>query len=885
MSWAVPDFHPPSSLAERLCPGIKPESMISIHTQIILANSRPGAGWQAGLAAVLIACMNLLPGRVHAGGGPENVLVVVNGDSPVSLQVANAYVEMREIPQEHVLWLHDIPYPETISIDTFRTRIWKPIRDFITQNRLDDEIDIIAYSADFPYAINFSTDLKTNKLPKLKYHGKEASLTGLTYFARHVETGDPYYLAGNANRYFRRNLASGSQLPRSPTDAETRLHRKAEKALKKKDFKSAIADYESLLQGFPEHGGLWHELARGYAAQGNTGDALEALQQAVIHGWSNSLQTRNDLYLQALSRNPAWQPLLDRMEARNGPFQAAHGFSHHYEWTGATEPVDTFRSDSLQSYYLSTMLAYTGPHGNSVPEVKHYLTAARASDGTQPDGTVYLLVNNDVRSETRQPLFLETVSALEQRGHRAEILTRGHEHQDGILPQGKQDVIGAVVGARNFRWQSSGSHLLPGAIAESLTSYGGHFNNRSQTKLTEFLRYGAAGSSGAVAEPFSIQAKFPVPLLHVHYADGCSLAEAFYQSVEAPYQLLIVGDPLARPFARFASVGLASPDPDIPWSGVVTLQLKVLPAPDRPIAQLEWWVDGQLVAYALPDQSFTWDTRDWDDGFHEIRLVAQEAGPIETRSYTRIEVILANGTRHLSVDPQQQLVRHGENITVSGTAVGGREATIWQGNRKLATAPVEGGRWLLQLDSPPLGVGPVSLGIRVVFDDNRVVRSAPLKIEIAPPEFAGKTTGTNRPGPEKTVTEATAGNNKKLKRVKLGGKLRNMTAVQHIAMAGQFTVERSGFYELVVSAAGDISLAVDARTLLSNQTMDREQTRYFPLALENGRHELGIEFTPADKRPYLNVILEGDDVATIPEVSVIREIPGETKQRTESRSN
>ena len=107
------------------------------------------------LTTLLIACMQLLSAQVLAGGGPENVLVVVNGDSPVSLLVANTYVEMREIPQEHVLWLHDIPYPDSISIDTFRTRIWKPIRDFITQNRLEDEIDIIAYSADFPYAVNF----------------------------------------------------------------------------------------------------------------------------------------------------------------------------------------------------------------------------------------------------------------------------------------------------------------------------------------------------------------------------------------------------------------------------------------------------------------------------------------------------------------------------------------------------------------------------------------------------------------------------------------------------------------------------------------------------------------------------------------------------------
>jgi hypothetical protein len=846
--------------------------MISIRYPIIRTNPRFSAGRRAGLTAVLIACMSLLPDRVLAGGGPENVLVVVNGDSPVSLQVANAYVEMREIPQGHVLWLHDIPYPDSISIDTFRTRIWKPIRDFISQNRLDDEIDIIAYSADFPYAVNFAAALKANKLPKLKYHGKEASLTGLTYFARHVETGSPYYLAGNANRYFRRNLAPGRHLPRSLSDAETRLQRKADKAFRKKDFQAALASYESLAQGFPEHGGLWHGLARSHAALGNTGEAMVALQQAVNHGWSNSLQTRNDRYLEVLSDDPAWQRLLDRMEARNGPFQAAHGFSAHYEWTGATLPVKTFRSDSLNSYYLATLLAYTGTYGNSVPEVKNYLAAARSSDGTQPDGTVYLLANNDVRAETRQPLFLETVAALERRGHRAEILSRGQAQQNGILPQGKEDVIGAVVGAAKFKWQSSGSRLLPGAIAESLTSYGGHFNSHKQTKLTEFLRYGAAGASGAVAEPFSIQAKFPVPLLHVHYADGCSLAEAFYQSVEAPYQLLIVGDPLARPYARFAGVELASPDPHTPWSGVVTLQPKVMPAPDRPIAQLELWVDGQLIAYALPNQPISWDTRSSDDGFHELRLVAMEAGPIETRSYARIGVMLANSDHRLALDPQQQQVRHGDTITVSGTAAGGREAAVWQGNRKLASASVNGGRWRLQIDSQILGAGPVSLDVRVAFDDNTVVRSAPLKIDIAPPEFTGKAASTQRLDPGKIETAETEGKPKESNPVKLGGKLRDITDVQHLTMAGQFAVAHSGFFELVVSGAGEISLAVDARPLLSNQTLVNKQTRFFPLALEHGPHDLKIEFSPADNRPYLKLMLEGDQVATIPEVRMVSEI-------------
>ncbi|MGB5605722.1 MAG: hypothetical protein WBN51_04330, partial [Gammaproteobacteria bacterium] len=225
---------------------------------------------------------------------------------------------------------------------------------------------------------------------------------------------------------------------------------------------------------------------------------------------------------------------------------------------------------------------------------------------------------------------------------------------------------------------------------------------------------------------------------------------------------------------------------------------------------------------------------------------------------------------------QQQRIRHGEIISVSGTATGGREAAIWQGNRKLASAPVSAGRWQLQIDSQILGVGPVALGVRVVFDDNTVVRSVPLKIDITPPEFTRLAPGNHRLDPGNIEDTGTEDNHKAANRVILNGKLRNLTDVQHLTMAGQFTVARSGFFELVVTGAGEISLAVDARPLMSNHTMDSKQTRFFPLALEHGPHDLKIEFSPADKQPRLKLILEGDQVATMPEVNVVREVRVQT---------
>jgi uncharacterized protein (TIGR03790 family) len=154
---------------------------------------------------ILVLIGIILPTMVRAGGGPETTLVVVNADSPTSLQIANAYTKLRDIPQSHLVRLQGVPTGGTIDIETFRERIWKPIRDYLSEHHLEGEIDTIAYSGGFPYAVDFSKDIKAHNLPSHKYRGKMASLTGLTYFGRRVEKADVGYLS--LNRYYRHNLA------------------------------------------------------------------------------------------------------------------------------------------------------------------------------------------------------------------------------------------------------------------------------------------------------------------------------------------------------------------------------------------------------------------------------------------------------------------------------------------------------------------------------------------------------------------------------------------------------------------------------------------------------------------------------------------------------
>jgi hypothetical protein len=563
-----------------------------------------------------------------AGGGPETTLVVVNAGSPDSLRVANAYARLRSIPESRLLFLEDVPAAPAVPVEEFRRRILGPILDHLSTAPGGGEVDTIAYSAGFPYSVDFATDAKEAGIAVAAPLSPGASLTSMTYLGRRVARKDAAYLDLHGNRYFRKfQVEAGGRL-------------------------------------------VWRE---------------------------------------------------------------SRGFRSRYEWRERERPRRDGDLDSLDRYWLAVMLAYTGERGTTAEEAVRYLEIAAGCDGTSPEGTVYLMENDDVRADTRERFFPSTVGALAAMGRRASILTKGRDGEDGVLPLRRDDVFGLVAGIAGFDWAKSGSRLLPGSIAEHLTSFGAHFAAQGQTKCTEFLKAGAAGTCGAVAEPYALAMKFPVPQVHVHYAAGCSLAEAFYQSVEGPYQLLVMGDPLARPFARFAKVSLTAPDPKAPWKGIVSLETSVEPAEGRPIALVEAWVDGAKVGEAPPGSPIPWDTTAAEDGLHDLRLVAVEEGTIETRSFARVAAGVANGSRVAKAKGPSKPVTLGDPVPLTGFVKGAATLEVRRGSRILTTLAWKGGSWKVEIPSASLGVGRSTLRVRAVAADGVGVLADPVEVEVVPP--------------------------------------------------------------------------------------------------------------------------------------------------------
>jgi hypothetical protein len=527
----------------------------------------------------------------HAGGGPENVFLVVNSTSADSIAVANAYVEMRRIPPINVFSLAWAGSKEAVSISRFRDEILGPILRGIDARRLAPQIDMIVYSSDFPWRIDYKEALPPELAKKDTF--SSGSLTGMTMLFGAVRSGGPAWLDPQSNRYYR------------PIGTE---------------------GVPSTTLGF-----------RSWYGWGTDGRLLEA---------------------------------------------------------------------GGNRYLLSVMLGVTAGRGNTVDEIVSYLDRAATADCTRPSGTIYLMTNGDVRTTTRSSVFPSTVKALEKLGVKAEIAS-------GTLPMNKKDVAGLTAGTPSFDWPASKSIILPGAICENLTSYGAIFTpSAGQTPLSEFMRAGAAGSSGTVIEPYSIQAKFPHPGVHVHYCRGANLAEAFYQAVQSPYQLLVVGDPLCQPWAVIPEVraSLESGEP-LEAGAKLDGRVEIIPGatlPEGAVAdRFELYVDGMRVASCGPGGRLSLDTTVLADGHHELRVVAISATAVETQGRVVIPVTFANGTKTISITVAPKRLALDGTVTLKADGTGIDGTLVFAAGRVLGR--IAGRSGTLEIPAAMLGRGRVTI--------------------------------------------------------------------------------------------------------------------------------------------------------------------------------
>lgn len=204
-----------------------------------------------------------------------------------------------------------------------------------------------------------------------------------------------------------------------------------------------------------------------------------------------------------------------------------------------------FNSPSMQPWTdhhirLSMLLPIT-----TVVEAKALIDRGLLSEFALSDSQGFFLKTSDAaRSKPREPFFPAdglTVKSKKIVMHTlsADSVTR----ESGVMFYftGRVKVDGLETNT-----------YLPGAVGDHLTSTGGILHeNQGQMPATRWLDAGLTGSYGTVSEPCNYWQKFPNPMVMMsHYLAGETLIEAYWKSIKWPMQGVLIGDPLAKPFAK-----------------------------------------------------------------------------------------------------------------------------------------------------------------------------------------------------------------------------------------------------------------------------------------------------------------------------------------------
>lgn len=575
--------------------------------------------------------------------------------------------------------------------------------------------------------------------------------------------------------------------------------------------------------GFPYEIDFSKETKMGGTYRSGSLTGLTYLYQIVLSGQTDKLPINNT----------------NRYANTTAAPNSSRGFRHRYNWTDISAAPGT---DLGQRYILSTVLGYTSGKGNSVEQVVDYLRRSALADGTHPDGTVYFMTNADVRTTTRSGHFQRTINAIRKEGGRAVI-------EKGMSPVAKPDVIGAMTGHSAVRWNTQ-SKMLPGAICENLTSFGGVMAHSSpQTALSEFLKYGAAGTSGTVIEPFSVIGKFPHPVLHLHYRRGCTLAESFYASVAAPYQLLVVGDPLCRPYANIPTVtveGLESTSSldELPvLEGEVRLRPTITGKSDQTADKFELYVGGRLRQAIRPGGEFAFDSTKMPDGYHEMRIVAVMNDRVETLGRWIKEVIVANRDRQVVTDVKSPARLLANNKFIMDIETPDSNRLLIMQNQNLI-GNVNSGKESISLTAKSLGYGPVKLavvGLGVKPTDNIFAR--PVAFEVLPgPLFRARPSAiastladglslTRHDGKRVSVPSTAPADWLAKAGVKPG---------KRFSLSGTMNAPRTSIYTLQVASSGGIQMMLDGMPLAKIGVKLSTSHYELPLLLEKGTHRLRV---------------------------------------------
>jgi hypothetical protein len=406
-----------------------------------------------------------------------------------------------------------------------------------------------------------------------------------------------------------------------------------------------------------------------------------------------------------------FSPLFRGPDKADGPFAGSMTFEQFTPALGPAMPLP------------SMLLGYAGSRGLPVDRIVSHLRYGKVADASAPAGAVYFRLFDDVRTTCRAWQYAAAEGPLQRRNVPSTISTND--------PPPGTKLIGYVTGA-GWAQPPRGSAFLPGAVADNLTSFGAVFHHDDQTKITEWLRAGATACSGTVTEPYAIWTKFPSARFFEHYAEGCTAIESYFLSLRCPLQILLIGEPLARPWGKPFGITLVNlQEGHKPVTGEASFFASASGAGPERLTFL-FFLDGRSLPHSGGDPALKLDTVPLNDGFHDLRVAAYTDGPVRRQATAPLTFEVRNRGRSARLrgipEASKIDIDHAFAFGVEAAGSPSNVALVCQ-ERVLWQAPHEPGKQYA-LDPRLLGLGPNVVQAVSLYGDKEAVRSAPVRITV-----------------------------------------------------------------------------------------------------------------------------------------------------------
>ncbi len=210
-----------------------------------------------------------------------------------------------------------------------------------------------------------------------------------------------------------------------------------------------------------------------------------------------------------------------------------------------------------------------------------------------PSGHFVFMEGRDPARGILDAEFPGVVAELQALGFDAETIEFDTDRTGLVL-------AGFAVGTAQLGTTIEGNTYLPGSIVDNLTSFGARPENFEETgelqvSIARWVARGVAGVHGTTDEP--LNNSFPSRQLFVDYAEGGTLAEAYFRRLPFAYwRNLVLGDAMAAPFAVRPSVEVAGIVDGGTVAGATPVTVESFDGLGRGIASLTVFVDGVEVA-------------------------------------------------------------------------------------------------------------------------------------------------------------------------------------------------------------------------------------------------------------------------------------------------